>query len=465
MRVAIIDIGSNAIRAAIYSDNTLGAFEIFNEKFRSDISFLLDQECITTRHSTYNKFAYFLNIFKKMNVSIVACVATEILRVNPKAQDFAKEIKDRFGIEVHIVTGEEEARLTATGLISTSTNLTGIVVDLGGGSLELAEIANGQILKARSIPLGARSMDTEQQTFDYIGSYLKNECGFKERKNLYLIGGALRLLGRYYMDYSNTIIKNLHNLVIPTEKFNNFLTELLDSNKLNRFIKQNKVNSNGVVIVRSLINFLKPKNLIISTYGLKEGVRFTLLPGSEKIRDIIIDKCVNIAGDHIQQLDIESYIKLFNSIIQNINEEEMRLLRAAIILSQTTVHIEQSHKPDWLVNFLLTVDIPFNQVQRATLIVALGGVFASKSNLPPNKSVWKLLDKSQTSFAQMIGAFIKIAITLDGPMLSSPCFSISEKNHFLEIEVKDIIPKNIFDKIYEHLKILGIARKIWMSLK
>ncbi|MDX1917472.1 MAG: Ppx/GppA family phosphatase, partial [Rickettsiaceae bacterium] len=85
MRVAIIDIGSNAIRAAIYDNNTLGAFEIFNEKFRSDISFMLDQELVNTKHSTYNKFVYFMNIFKKMNVSILACVATEVLRSHPKA--------------------------------------------------------------------------------------------------------------------------------------------------------------------------------------------------------------------------------------------------------------------------------------------------------------------------------------------------------------------------------------------
>ncbi len=466
MRVAIIDIGSNAIRAAVYSDNTLGAFEIFNEKFRNDISSLLDRNCIHTNHPTYNKFSYFLNIFKKMNVTIISCVATEILRSNPRSQEFVDEIRKRFNLEVRILSGEEEARLAAAGLVSSSTNLTGIAVDLGGGSLELAEIKDGEILQVRSMPLGTKALDTEdKQSADYVVSYLQEECLFKECTNLYLIGGALRLLGRCYMDYSNNIIKNLHHLSIPSDKFGHFLSGLYSIQKFNTFIRQYKINNNAVFVLQALINYLRPTHLIISTYGLKEGVRFNLLPSHEKKRDIIIDKCHNIAKNYISEMDIERYVQLFLSIMSVCpTVEEEKLLRLGLILSQTTVNIEKNYKAEWILNFILTVDISFDQLQRASLIIALSGAFGYKHPVIP-KGIWKLLSKRESTFAQAIGAFIKISMMLDGLVLTSPSFSINEKNDFLEIEVNNIIPKNIFDKICEQLKILGIARKIWINEK
>ena len=60
MRSAIIDIGYNAIRAVVFERDSLGAPEIFNDKFKSDIPSLLEMEDINVKHQTYLLLKYFI---------------------------------------------------------------------------------------------------------------------------------------------------------------------------------------------------------------------------------------------------------------------------------------------------------------------------------------------------------------------------------------------------------------------
>ena len=94
MRLAIIDIGSNAIRAVIYERDTLGAPEIFNDKFKSDVLSLLQLDNLEVKHQTYLSLQYLTHIFKQLSVTRIKCVATAVLRGHPKAEEFKKIIKE-----------------------------------------------------------------------------------------------------------------------------------------------------------------------------------------------------------------------------------------------------------------------------------------------------------------------------------------------------------------------------------
>jgi exopolyphosphatase/guanosine-5'-triphosphate,3'-diphosphate pyrophosphatase len=63
MRSAIIDIGSNALRAVVYESGEIGAPEIFNDKFKSDVINLLKLDNLEVKHQTYLSLQYLVHIF------------------------------------------------------------------------------------------------------------------------------------------------------------------------------------------------------------------------------------------------------------------------------------------------------------------------------------------------------------------------------------------------------------------
>ncbi len=459
MRIAVMDIGSNAIRAAIYDSNELGAAEIFNEKFKSDILSLLDMDSLDIRHGTYNIFGYFVKIFNQLNVAQISCVATEVLRNHKRAEEFLEVIHKRYNIKIKILSGDEEARITSEGLISSIPDAEGVAADLGGGSLELAEVYDKKVHNVKSLSIGTKVLSKLQiENSKYITECLTKEFQTQNCKNLYLIGGALRLLGRCYMDYNHSVIKNLHNLIIDPAEFTKFLDELETLQKFQQFFKQYKINRHAITVMRGLIEYFNPYRLVISTFGLKEGVRFGALSKEEQKKDIALERCLDFAKHNITGLSLELYQEVFKTLNIEITKDINNLLIIGLILSQYPRHVDRSYRAEWMIGFILTTDIPFNQHQRASLIISLAQALSNKTNLVP-KAIKKILSKEQNAYANIIGAFLKIAMILDGPVLSKPSFSFEHKNKFIEVVTHTIFPKAVFDRICEQLKMIAISKR------
>ena len=293
---------------------------------------------------------------------------------------------------------------------------------------------------------------------DEIIEKIKMEVSSDNLENLYLIGGSLRLLGRCFMDYNKSIIKNLHNQVIEPNLFLEFLDQLENLQKFQRFFAQYKVNKYAIIVSKALIKYFKPKNLVISTFGLKEGVRFNILSKEEQRKDIVFERCIDFTKTFANEISVESYKNLFLSLGFDVNEKQIKLFSIALILSQYTRHIDKNHKADWIVSFILTTDIPFDQKQRAALIVAIANSLSSKANIIP-KSLRKLLSREEYSFSRIIGSLLKIAVIIDGPLLSKPSFGIKTKGNFLEISTQHVLPKIVFDKVCEQLKNISFMKK------
>lgn len=461
MRVAVIDIGSNAIRAAVYDSNQLGSAEIFNEKFKSDLSLILEKDELRDdiNHSVYKIFSYFVAIFKHLSVSKIECVATEVLRGHRNSKQFIQEIQKRFSIDVKILTGDEEARITTEGLMSSIPDANGVVVDLGGGSLELAEIKDKKILHVVSLPLGTKVISRMKiEDTNEIKDIIKKDFSFESCENLYLIGGSLRLIGRCYMEYTKSVIKNLHNLVISKDEFIKFLKDLQTVGKFQNFYKQFKINKNTILVFKALLEYFDPKYFVISTFGLKEGVRFGVLSNDEKKKDIVLERCYDLSKIFFTNICIKSYLDIFEILELSTEENREKLFKFALILSQYSRHIDRNYKAEWIASFILTTDIPFNQMQRSSLIIAISEAFSTKLNHQA-KQVRKILSKEEITYAQIIGSFIKIAVMIDGPYLTKPSFKLRFHNKYLEIDTENKLPKNIFEKSCEVLKKIAFLKK------
>ena len=156
---AVVDIGSNSVRLIVYDELGRAPFPRFNEKSLCRLAEglartgeLADDGVRRTIEATRR----FRAIADAMGVERIDALATEATRRASNGARLVAEIDRQAGLEVRILTGPEEATYAALGVISGFFRPRGLVGDMGGGSLEVAEILDDRVgERTVSLPLGA----------------------------------------------------------------------------------------------------------------------------------------------------------------------------------------------------------------------------------------------------------------------------------------------------------------------
>ena len=143
---AVIDIGSNTVRLVVYSGPQRAPDVWLNEKVTAQLGRDLARtgkmpaEAITIAMRGLTRFA---TVLKDIEVTNVRTVATAAVRDARNGRKFVKQV-EALGLDVEVLSGEEEATTSAYGVIGSFPGAQGVVADLGGGSLELVAIGNGE---------------------------------------------------------------------------------------------------------------------------------------------------------------------------------------------------------------------------------------------------------------------------------------------------------------------------------
>jgi hypothetical protein len=154
--VAIIDIGSNSVRLVVYSGATRAPSVLFNEKVMAGLGRGLDATGGLSREAqarALTAMSRFRLLVDRMGVVRTRVFATAAVREATNGAAFLHEVR-RLGFEPLVLSGEEEGRLAGLGVLSGIPDANGVTGDLGGGSLELADIAGGAVRRRVSLPLG-----------------------------------------------------------------------------------------------------------------------------------------------------------------------------------------------------------------------------------------------------------------------------------------------------------------------
>jgi exopolyphosphatase/guanosine-5'-triphosphate,3'-diphosphate pyrophosphatase len=154
--VAILDIGSNSVRLVVFNrENPKKPF--FNEK----VTCLLGKDMDKTgrlnpagKKTARAAIAGFLQIARALGARKVHALATAAIRDARDGKAFVRSLNRDLRASIKIISGSQEARYSALGVLSCDPETKGVVADLGGGSLELARIGRGRVHEAFSLPLG-----------------------------------------------------------------------------------------------------------------------------------------------------------------------------------------------------------------------------------------------------------------------------------------------------------------------
>ncbi|MGZ5961181.1 MAG: Ppx/GppA phosphatase family protein, partial [Rhizomicrobium sp.] len=225
--VAVVDIGSNSVRLVIYESETRAAATLHNEKSICGIG----RDMVTSGrlHSegctmALEALARFRMLADGLNVTVREAVATAAARDASNGAEFVRRAEAAWGAPVRVLSGEDEARIAAEGVIAGIPNADGLVADLGGGSLDMVSVRGGKTGDAFTLPFGPlRLMDGAKGDADKARKLVDDGLakldlrGMKDR-SLYAVGGIWRSFARVDMEAINYPLHVLQEYEIPRNR-------------------------------------------------------------------------------------------------------------------------------------------------------------------------------------------------------------------------------------------------------
>ncbi len=310
--VAVIDIGSNSVRLVVYETMARSLVTIFNEKALCGLgrevqsTGLLAPDAVAKALTALRRFRALCRIQK---VGRVYAIATAACRDAANGPDFIAKAERICGAKIQILSGPREAKLSALGVISGVHNPDGIVGDLGGGSLELIDVHGNRLRSGVTLPLGSLALqDLADKSLKRAERIVKTELSDVAQlkagrgRTFYAVGGTWRALARIHIVQSGYPLKVMHGYSIPAADALDFaqrLRRLVATNMLANIEiiadARRPLLAYAALVLEHIIRVAKPKTIVFSTFGVREGLLYEMLPLSERAKD----------GSHLRRADAE----------------------------------------------------------------------------------------------------------------------------------------------------------------
>lgn len=301
MIYAVVDMGANTIRLSIYTVENGIARQLMNKKETAGLFTYVENGALSK--AGMDRACHVLEIFQdvldNLEITSLYVFATASLRNISNTQETVNFIRERTGIGVDVLSGEEEARLDFVGAMRVAGIQDGILIDIGGGSTELVEFQEGTIIKASSIPLGALSLylkhvdglfpankQSKEIHKDVMQELQKlgplNKAG---HKILYGIGGTIRTTAKL-----NNRLYNLPqgNREIPAEHLEAILQRFgMSEKQVLRTILQTapeRIHTllPGIIILKTVANCCDSDIILANSFSIREGYLYDkVLEGSK----------------------------------------------------------------------------------------------------------------------------------------------------------------------------------------
>lgn len=283
---AAIDIGSNAVRLLIKSVNEPDAVEPLSKVQLLRVPLRLGGDAFTKGKISKKKSKQLISLMKayKEIMSIYdvkeyrAC-ATSAMRDSSNGKKLVEEIREKTGIAIEIIDGEEEARLLSDDRVEKITARGGhfLYVDVGGGSTELNLVSEGQLEWSKSFNIGTvrllSGMVNPGEKEAFIQFLEKVSAKYPE-VNIIGTGGNINKLIRLAAPDRCTGEINL----LPAEKLHSITEDLKSYTTRQRMARYNLKPDRADVIIPaadifiSIVDHLKAPGVLVPISGLADGI-------------------------------------------------------------------------------------------------------------------------------------------------------------------------------------------------
>lgn len=431
----VVDIGSNSVRLVIFDRLTRSPVTLFNEKSLCGIgrnmvsTGRLDDEGV---EQALTALARFREIATALNVSRVEAVATAAVRDARNGNEFVVRAREALGAQVRVLSGEDEARYAAEGVLAAIPDADGVVGDLGGGSLELSPVSNGKASSGLTLPFGPlRLMDIAGGKIDKARSVVDaalDEMPGRDKfkgKTLYAVGGVWRNIARIKMEDAGHPIRILHHYEIPREEAVGFASFLASQSRKSlesmAYVTRRRAEAipYGALVMERLMKSLKLDRIVVSAFGVREGVLFARLPAEERSEDPLIAACRDLALRLGRDANLGTVLdKWLAPVFADAEPAFRRLCRAASLLADVEWRGHPDHRAEQA--FVEVLNAPFIGIDhpgRASLALALFHRYGGESSdqMKRVERIERLLSGDARQQAELLGAALRMGLSIAGP--------------------------------------------------
>jgi exopolyphosphatase/guanosine-5'-triphosphate,3'-diphosphate pyrophosphatase len=428
--VAIVDIGSNSVRLVIYEAFARTPAVVHNEKSicaigRNMVSTgRLQDEGINLALEALARFRMLADAHR---VEHRDAVATAAARDAENGQEFVLRAEAAWGGPIRVLSGEEEARLAAEGVLAGIPDADGVSADLGGGSLDIVTLNGGKTGDALTLPFGPlRLMDISKNDPEKARKLVDSGLdklsilGKLDGRSLYAVGGAWRSLARVDMEETRYPLHVLHDYKIPRARAIKLCRVVA---KLSRkSIDKMKIVSRrraealpyGAVVLEQLLHATNMKEVVISAYGVREGVLHESLSPDERAKDPLIDFA---AGVNARLARVPSHAQEIFAWLEPLFAGEApdlrRLRHAACLFSDIGWRRHPDDRALGVFSQVLTA--PFAGVshrERALLATAIFHRYSGDEDFPRDIPAHDLLSTEDEQIARRLGLALRFVFSL-----------------------------------------------------
>lgn len=299
MNIASIDVGSNTVILLIAEIDLEKKIinPILNRYSTPRISDQLTKTGVISLKSEQkliDVLKEYREIIEDYSCETVFCTATKAMRSAANSKSIIERVEEQVGINITVISGEQEAKYSYLGAISDYSNKTkNIVIDIGGGSTEIILGKGKEIIESKSFNFGSvslteiffkNSLPTKKET-NQITKFIISQLNlysnlfFEKCDKIIAVAGTPTTLSAINQNLIEYDERKINNSILSLNELNE-LTIKLSNMTPHQILKKHKsivagredVITAGTIILKTILEKLNANNLIVSTKGLRYGV-------------------------------------------------------------------------------------------------------------------------------------------------------------------------------------------------
>ncbi len=431
-RFGVVDLGSNSVRLVVYEGLLRNPHAIFNEKAVLGLgrglhsTGLLNEEAAA---QTLTVLGRYHALARGMGADPVEVLATAAVRDATNGPAFMAGLAQVMpGARITILSGDEEARFSAQGLLLGVPQADGVLGDLGGGSLELVRLVQGRIMETASLPLGTiRLADRAEGDIARARSIAEAELkrvpwlGATPVKDLFLVGGTFRALARIHIAQTGYPLAIVHHYAIRREEARDLAGVVMNAPRksLERMpaapTKRVGDLPFAAVVMRRLLRASGAARVVFSANGLREGWYGRRLHAAERARDPLLAAAQEIGLRLGRDAGLPPALLRWTEPLIEEGDGEPGLRIAACWISDSGALDHPEYRAEQAFFRLLRLHgVGLDHHARAFLALVVALRYEADPQAPFLAPARLLLSAASVRRAEILGAALRLAYTLSG---------------------------------------------------
>ncbi|MEM7493592.1 MAG: Ppx/GppA family phosphatase [Pseudomonadota bacterium] len=484
-RLAVIDIGSNTCRLVIYDVLGVALLQSFNEKAMAGLGRGLPETGMLSKEGrviALEACRRYAAILKGLGVSEIYPVATAAVRVASDGVDFVKDVEKSLGRPVQVLSGPDEGRLSASGVVTGLHEVDGIVADLGGSSLELQSLRGGTPRqKGETHLLGPLAFtDADDKPLDKRRKAIKqtlksSKILTSKTEKLYAVGGAWRNVAAVHMELVGYPLHILQGYKMTASD----VREVIDTADFARLDKVTRSRLQRVakrrygtllhtaIVLEALMKLAVTKEVIISANGLREGVVIDALSEAQAVESQLQDFLRLYLRPSFAAETYANELVRFCEPISKVLSISKSVVTAACYLADSGSRMHPDHRPKLVYDQALQAPYPkLGHADRLFVAHACASRYTFKHVIPD--ALKKLQSEADQKNARILGTALRLAGVFSGrsaSILAHAALRLEDQELILQVgqAERNLVSETGKRRLDQLAGLLGLTAKIEFS--